>query len=177
MFERNRIDNASRTRENTIHVELELDDGRIAKGCVFLVSTRQLYDEMNDNGGFLDFQSYEGPRELIAKSTLRTIRPTKVPAAKPLPTASANPNEFDPYKILGLPRGAAMEAAREAYHRLARRYHPDRFNGADLPDEISDYIQAMSRRLNAAYAALDKPLKAKREINRAKTEPIYQRGG
>jgi len=34
----------------------------------------------------------------------------------------------------------------------------------------------MSRRINAAFAALEKPAQKAREINRARTEPIYQRG-
>jgi curved DNA-binding protein len=30
-----------------------------------------------------------------------------------------------PYRILGVPHTASQEEIRSAYHRLARRYHPD----------------------------------------------------
>jgi hypothetical protein len=33
---------------------------------------------------------------------------------------------LDPYRVLGLERGAGREEIRKAYRRLARRFHPDR---------------------------------------------------
>ena len=44
---------------------------------------------------------------------------------------------------------------REAYHRLVKQYHPDKFANADLPREVKEYLNAMSRRINAAYTALN----------------------
>jgi|GEM_PF-2744536 len=41
--------------------------------------------------------------------------------------------EEDPYTVLGLPAGASVEAARAAYFRLARLWHPDR-----LPKELEE---------------------------------------
>lgn len=39
----------------------------------------------------------------------------------------------DPYTILGLPRGASLEASRAAFFRLARMWHPDRIpEGVDV---------------------------------------------
>jgi len=77
---------------------------------------------------------------------------------------------------LGVARGVPFETIREAYHRLSTSYHPDRYMNADLPGEVALYLDAMSRRVNAAFAALEKPAQKVREINRAKSEPIYQRG-
>lgn len=34
------------------------------------------------------------------------------------------------YKILGLPKGASLEAIKKAYRRMAMRYHPDRDGGS-----------------------------------------------
>ena len=31
----------------------------------------------------------------------------------------------DPYKVLGLERGASDEEVKKAYRRLAKKYHPD----------------------------------------------------
>ncbi len=33
----------------------------------------------------------------------------------------------DHYAVLGVPRGAAAESVRDAFHAFARRYHPDRW--------------------------------------------------
>lgn len=175
MFERNRIDTPSTKREKAIPVELALDDGRIVKGKCFLTASRQVYDELNGPGSFVDFEPYGGPREFIAKVSLRSVRIAEIPKPASLANRTAADN-FDPYAVLGVERGAPLEAIREAYHRLSKVYHPDRFMTAELPDEVAGYLDAMSRRVNAAFAALEKPAQEVREINRAKSEPIYQRG-
>ncbi len=175
MFERNRVDNPSKAREKAVHVELAMDDGRVLKGKFFLPSTRQIYDELNSQGGFLDFQPYDGDREMISKASLRSVRLTDIPKGKGL-AARTIQDDFDPYAILNISRGANFEEVRNAYHELSKLYHPDRYANTNLPGEISSYIDTMSRRVNAAFSALEKPQQVKRELTRAKTEPIYQRG-
>jgi hypothetical protein len=54
----------------------------------------------------------------------------------------------DPYGVLGLPRSADRNAVRDAYRRLARRYHPDTA-GAD-PKAAGAF-----RTLQAALTAID----------------------
>ena len=51
---------------------------------------------------------------------------------------------FDPYEVLGLPRGATQEQVRTKYRELAARYHPDR--GAD---------SWIFKRIREAYEALE----------------------
>jgi curved DNA-binding protein CbpA len=65
--------------------------------------------------------------------------------------------EFDPYAALGLKRDADWEEVRNAYLRLARTYHADKFASVELPPEVRDYLSQMSRRVNAAYTALEAP--------------------
>lgn len=175
MFERNRIETPSTRRDKAIAVELALDDGRLLKGKCFVTSTRHVYEELNGNGSFLDFEAYEGPREMIAKACLRSVRVADVPKPASLAVRTAN-DDFDPHAVLGVGRGASLEEIGEAYRRLSKLYHPDRYAAADLPQEVAAYIDAMARRVNAAYAALEKPAQKTRDINRARTEPIYQRG-
>jgi hypothetical protein len=175
MFERNRIEAPSTKRDKAVPVELTLDDGRILKGKFYVPTARQIFEELNGNGSFLEFEGYEGVRELIAKTSLRSVRIAEVPNAANL-AGRASQTEFDPYAILHVPQGASIEVVREAYHRLSKLYHPDRYANTSLPDEVAGYLDAMSRRVNAAFSALEKPAQIKREINRAKTEPIYQRG-
>ncbi|MCH9806311.1 MAG: J domain-containing protein [Alphaproteobacteria bacterium] len=175
MFERNKVDNPSTVREKAIHVELSMDDGRLLKGRFFVPSTRKVYEELNGQGSFLDFQSYDGDREMISKACLRAVRLTDIPRAKGLAARTIN-DDFDPHAILNVTKGAQWEEIRESYHQLSKLYHPDRYANTNLPEEISNYIDTMARRINAAFSALEKPQQVKREFTRAKTEPIYQRG-
>lgn len=175
MFERNRVDNVSGQRKNTADAELRLTDGRVLSGRIAMPSTRQIFDELNADGGFLDFTPYHGPRELIAKATVAAVRPLEVPRAARL-SATAGADDFDPYRVLNISPEAGLAEVREAYHRISKLYHPDRYSNTDLPPEVSDYIHAMSRRINAAFSALEKPFQAQREMARYKSEPIYQRG-
>ena len=54
-------------------------------------------------------------------------------------------------------RGASREEIREPYVRLAKSYHPDRYATVALPPEVSNYLAAMARRIDAAHAALEVP--------------------
>lgn len=38
---------------------------------------------------------------------------------------------MNPYEILEVPQGATSEEIKSAYHRLAKQWHPDRFNGPE----------------------------------------------
>ena len=175
MFERSRNENPSDKRERAIPVELRMVDGRILKGRFFAGAKRQAYEELNGPGGFIDFQSYNGARELVSKASISAVRLTDIPKANQLRRGN-DVDEFDPHSVLNVPRGAQWEAIRETYHRLSKLYHPDRYANLDLPDEVKGYLDAMSRRINAAFSALEKPHQVQREYARAKSEPIYQRG-
>lgn len=52
----------------------------------------------------------------------------------------------DPWQVLGIPRGAPIEEARAAYHKLVHRWHPDR---AD-PGETEAFTRRMAE-INAAW--------------------------
>ena len=72
----------------------------------------------------------------------------------PAPDLWAGPTEgagFDPFAVLGVAPELARDDAREAYLRLAKTYHPDRYASADLPREVRDYLAVMVRRINAAH--------------------------
>jgi curved DNA-binding protein CbpA len=60
----------------------------------------------------------------------------------------------DPYAILGIPRDATEPQVRQAYRRLAMRYHPDRH-----PDGRSS---ERMRRLNEAWHILSSPIRRRR---------------
>jgi curved DNA-binding protein CbpA len=87
--------------------------------------------------------------------------------------ADTEGGSFDPHGVLGLKPGATHEEAREAYVRLAKTYHPDRYAAIELPREVRDYLAVMARRVNAAHQALE----AAQRRQFAKEEPLYTRPG
>jgi curved DNA-binding protein CbpA len=96
-----------------------------------------------------------------------------VPKAANLGARLSDPDGFDPHAVLGLAAGASREEVRQAYFRLAKAYHPDRYATAELPEEVRDYLAAMARRINAAHAALEVPQKRQR----VREEPIFTSPG
>lgn len=56
----------------------------------------------------------------------------------------------DPYKVLGLERGASDEEVKKAYRTLAKKYHPD----ANPGDE---YAARKMQEINAAYEQIKNP--------------------
>lgn len=53
----------------------------------------------------------------------------------------------DPYEVLGVTRGASDEEIKEAYRKLARKYHPDAYSGNPLADLADEKM----KEINAAY--------------------------
>ena len=157
MFERNRIDNVP--EPNAIPVEAALTDGTTAKGKVLVPAGKGLADVLNSTGGFIELEAYGGERSYLSKSQLARVTPLGVPKLPNLGARLSDPGGFHPHAVLGLTEGASRDEVRQAYFRLAKAYHPDRYATAELPEEVRDYLAAMARRINAAYAALEVPLK------------------
>ncbi len=99
--------------------------------------------------------------------------PATPPAAPPAPTAEAKDDGkrsrrqeialmFDGLKtqnhfeILGIPRASNETQVKEAYFRLARRFHPDTQHDASLAD-LASQIEAVFIRIGQAYETLRNP--------------------
>ena len=171
MFERNRIENTA-GQKVAIPVELTFDGGAPVRGKFILSAGRTLGEALNGNGNFVEFEPYGGDRIFVAKSALRGVKAVAVPQASPLGRQNREIDEFDPFVTLGVARGTAFEHIRAAYHRLAKQYHPDRYEGIDLPREVKDYLSAMARRINVAYSALEGAEQAKAAPHRG-AAPVY----
>ncbi len=174
MFERNRIDNS--VLATAVPVEVTLTDGSVAKGRFTINSGRSVYDVLNGDTQFLDFEDYKGERSLIAKATIAAIRIVPVPSASGLKARLRDGEVFDPYNVLGVGHDASFESIRAAYIALSKTYHPDRFAGATLPAEVGEYLSAMARRINAAYAALEAPKVAVKRAEVERAKPIFTSG-
>ncbi len=169
MFERNKVDNS--TELTSVPVEIGID-GETAKGKLWIARSRTLSDVLNGPTQFLDFESYDGARALIAKAAVRSVKLAPVPNAPNL-QARVRDDSFDPYTILGVQRGARWEEIRSAFLARAKAYHPDRYANAELPDEVCDYLAVMARRINAAYAALEDTEQKAVAVRAGRAEPIY----
>ena len=159
MFERNRVDRHHEPDRSANTVEVTLVDGETLQGRVHHPVTRSLGDELNTASGFVDFELSDGDRFFLAKALIHAVRPRQIPRADHLNRAQNKTEQFNPWTVLGVPETAAKDEVREAYHRLVKQYHPDRFANLELPREVKDYLNAMSRRINAAYSTLNGGLK------------------
>lgn len=176
MFERNRVETQGSDKKAGIPVEVSLDDGRVLKGRFLIAATRSIHDVLNGPSAFLEFETYQGDARLIAKGTVRDIK--LIGAPKPVALDAGKGAGFDPYAILGVQKTASLEELRGAYHRLSKVYHPDRYANVTLPEEVVTYLASMARRVNAAYAALEEPLRARQKMAafKAQAQPVFESG-
>lgn len=171
MFERNKVDNAA--QQTTVPAELTLDGDEVLKGRFLISVSRNIFDVLNGDAHFLEFETYQGERSLIARTTIKSVKLVSVSSANHLKGRIRETEAFDPHQVLGVSVETAFEDVRAAYLRLSKIYHPDRFHGVDLPGEVRDYLAAMARRINAAYAALEAPVQASRRAAIVKAQPIF----
>ncbi|MBL8549485.1 MAG: molecular chaperone DjiA [Hyphomonadaceae bacterium] len=68
------------------------------------------------------------------------------------------PEINDPYAVLGLLPGAAMEDVRRAWRRLAAENHPDRMTQRGAPEEFVAIAKEKTAAINAAYARIREEL-------------------
>ena len=59
---------------------------------------------------------------------------------------------MNPYQVLGVSPSASQEEIREAYMKLVKKYHPDRYQDSNLKKQAEDKM----KQINAAYDMLTK---------------------
>ncbi len=159
-------------REGPVDVEITLGDGQRLSGRFVLPPGRSLPEVLNGVATFIEFQPHDGERTFVAKSALHRVTPSNVPSTPDLWAGPSQGAGFDPYAVLGVEKDATREHVRDAYLKLAKLYHPDRYATADLPREVRDYLAVMVRRINAAHDAL-----LSRMQKAGTQEPIFTKAG
>lgn len=75
--------------------------------------------------------------------------------AKPAPESGIPPEVLQAYRDLEISPYASLDEVREAYRRLLRRYHPDKFAQRPAKQQLATEIAA---RLNDSYARIQRYL-------------------
>jgi DnaJ-domain-containing protein 1 len=144
----------ARMNRTSVTVTITLSTGVQMRGTVFHSKTRTLQDELNKTETFIEFEPMEGQKMFLARSAIAAIKEFNVPRVDQMSRRKDVLEQFDPYEVLGLKRGADHAQIRSAYVTLAKIYHPDRFLRADLPPEVAEYLSAVATRVNLAYSEL-----------------------
>lgn len=146
--------------KEAIPVELALANGALLKGRLWVVVGKSLADALNTGPPFLEFTTYgEDSPGFIAKTQLVSLRLIRVPKTVSLEAGRDGSDIDDPYRILGIETGASWLSVREAYLRLAKIHHPDRYASVQLPTEVKEYLVSKAQRINAAYSMLEDAFK------------------
>jgi hypothetical protein len=144
----------ARMNRVTVQVTITMAAGGQLRGNVFHSKSRTLQEELNKGDPFLEFEPVEGQRMYIARTAIAAVKEYSIPRADQMTRRSASMENFDPYEVLGLKKGADAAQIRNAYVALAKVYHPDRFLRTDLPPEVAEYLSAVATRVNLAYSEL-----------------------
>ncbi|MEL7302546.1 MAG: J domain-containing protein [Pseudomonadota bacterium] len=152
MFERNPIDSHSAV---LIAVEIEVDDGTVLHGRAALERGRSVHTLLKGGDDFVYIETHDGDASFVPKDSIKRLKIVKPVIPRPLVTpAHASDEALNPAAVLGVEADASWEAIRDAYRGLAKLYHPDRYAGVELPDEVSDYIETKAKQINQAFRLL-----------------------
>jgi DnaJ-domain-containing protein 1 len=141
-------ESVGKLQKTKLQVEMELDDGAVLRGSVFVSQRQRLPDLMNDDRQFLPFETTDGLITIVRKQVVRRITPLNQMPAEPLST--------DPAEILGVATDATYEEVREAYLRKVQEYHPDRLSAAGMPKDFIQMANERTARINDAFDRIKK---------------------
>lgn len=141
-----------------------MSDGTVVRGEIAGGVTPDVMSALARDSAFVEFIAGDGQLKYLAKRQI-----VQVEALEPLsrPTLSSRFVEADPYEMLGIPPGTSVEIAREAFRNLAKKYHPDRFSGLELPAEVVEYTTEMFRQINNAFTMIKAGTEQTRESDAA----------
>jgi hypothetical protein len=172
MFERNRVDSGTNQQSATA-AEVTLTSGEVLTGRVLTSAARAFPEALNGSAPFLEFEPFNAPRRFLAKAAILSIELLETPRTNQLSPRGREAESFDPHAVLGVARSAGFEEIRQAYLRMSKLYHPDRYSAVELPREVRDYLSAMAASINTAYSALERAQTAQKERTSNRVEAIY----
>jgi hypothetical protein len=158
MFERNKVDNRT---SMTVAVQIVFVDGSMVTGRAPLSPTKGVHQLLDSADSFLFLELFNGEAAFVPKSEIKAlslITPIRTQTLKIVPQDAT---DFDPHRVLGVSPQAEWDEVRQAYHRLTKLYHPDKYASVELPAEVRTYLDGMAKLVNASFRALRNVTKAK----------------
>jgi len=105
---------------------------------------------LNNESQFIQLMHDDEETTFISKRQIIKLLPKKS-QNQSIPKLKANDNMRGNWaEILGVGHSATSEQVKQAYHALAKSYHPDLFS-IDMPIEVKQYASKMLSRINVAY--------------------------
>ena len=132
-------------------VKVKLITGELLSGVIEKPRTNSLEDFLNAEAKFLAIELYDLTKIMLSRSAILFCQEQNQPKVDQLKLKTIKTDILNPFCVLGLEPGANREAVRKAYVKMTRQYHPDRYEGLELPKEIASYVLAMTQRLNLAF--------------------------
>ena len=145
----------ARMNRVTVQVTITLSTGVQMRGNIFHSKNKTLQEELNKGEMFIEFEPMDGGQKMfLARAVIAAVKEFNVPRVDQMTRRANTLDQFDPYEVLGLKKGANAAEIRNAYVSLAKIYHPDRFIRTELPPEVAEYLSAVATRINLAYSEL-----------------------
>jgi hypothetical protein len=136
----------------TIEVSVRMLDGAMLRGTLNMGTNPTLEAILSKDTPFLEFASKDGQRKFLAKHQIAYVEPVE-----PLRKVVLEPRDSrftNCYSVLGVRDGAGFDEAKAAYHALAKIYHPDKWQGVELPPEMAKYVNDMFKQINTALTEI-----------------------
>ena len=141
----NQNPNKGRTVQKTAFLDVALTDGSRMQAKVFVPLQGRLIDVLNDERQFLPVETAEGEFVALAKASIKHLT---------LSSADTTYAGNNPYAILGVRPGLALEEVKKAYHELSMANHPDRIKSFGLGADFLELATRNMARINTAYAQI-----------------------
>ena len=140
----------SQDQQKTVDVIVVSTDGVQLEGKLNCGLSGLIETVLNNDRQFIEIITEDGETTFLSKSHIVKLLPKKsktqtLPKLKVHDTIGGNWAD-----ILGVGFDATSQEVKQAYHELAKSYHPDLFS-IDMPLEVKQYAGTMLSRINIAY--------------------------
>jgi hypothetical protein len=149
-----------------VQVTITLNTGERLTGAIGVIRGRKLGDMLNSGVPFVLLETDGGQPVYLALSSVQQITSNQMPPADQLEDARRLADQNNLHKILNVAESCDLATLQQQHRELARRYHPDQYSNVRLPEEVSQYLNDMARRINMAFSQLSADIR-RREALRA----------
>jgi len=140
----------SQDQQKTVEVIVSTSDGVELNGKLICGLSGQIEAVLNNESQFVEIVSEDGENTFLSKKHIIKLQPKKS-KTQTRPKLKVSDNIGGNWaEILGVGYDADSLEVKQAYHALAKAYHPDMFS-IDMPIEVKQYASTMLSRINIAY--------------------------